>query len=456
MSLCQRVTSSAPLAAGKNTNGEFWIRRLWDAKTRGRGRTDADVEKLNMDQHDVFGSVGATPIAAVAKQPQATQPRPAPDRVEQSVPGGKVCGYLLDISKICGPVTKEMLRECKNPAPSDSNNPKPPDRSTLFASYIIRFSTACGLRPSDLVHVIIPGREDVLNCLPFADNYSWRPRTADPEMIRKAKEFLGTDEEPDCRILSLTRHPAGPIIRQGAQIAPISNSYFLILASHVNASTSWTRSILFYWQDSEAACRWHARNLVHQTVPIRHMRAESQPLFVTYVRVFTQLSLTLREHISWLAQPCRTEPRADMFLDSRLMPVGSFLTQFKKMLLLTGLTIWAVCDVKARVFTLTGKTPGKNWHWKFEKRHLSLIRAKPTGLDPKRAQNFNKSNVMDFFGKLKELSDSFDGIPPQNLWNMDEKGIQMGGGRKRKGNKFYYKVLRNANTGVFGVITSSW
>ena len=34
--------------------------------------------------------------------------------------------------------------------------------------------------------------------------------------------------------------------------------------------------------------------------------------------------------------------------------------------------------------------------------------------------------------------DQRGGIPPEHIWNMDEKGIQLGGGRKNSGKKFLY------------------
>jgi len=38
----------------------------------------------------------------------------------------------------------------------------------------------------------------------------------------------------------------------------------------------------------------------------------------------------------------------------------------------------------------------------------------------------------------KKLEDDHDGIPPEHHWNMDEKGNQMGGGRKNTGAKFIF------------------
>jgi len=41
--------------------------------------------------------------------------------------------------------------------------------------------------------------------------------------------------------------------------------------------------------------------------------------------------------------------------------------------------------------------------------------------------------VADYFEKRKKLNDKYGGIPPEQDWNMDEKGLQMGGGWKNNG-----------------------
>ncbi|EGN97287.1 hypothetical protein SERLA73DRAFT_153734 [Serpula lacrymans var. lacrymans S7.3] len=63
---------------------------------------------------------------------------------------------------------------------------------------------------------------------------------------------------------------------------------------------------------------------------------------------------------------------------------------------------------------------------------------KPQSLDPKRAMNFNKHAVQDYFEKQRQINKIFNGIPPEHDWNMDEKGIQMEGGQKNSGSKFYF------------------
>jgi len=82
--------------------------------------------------------------------------------------------------------------------------------------------------------------------------------------------------------------------------------------------------------------------------------------------------------------------------------------------------------------------PGKNWVRRFLSCHADIIVAKPRGLDPKRAQNFNKAMTMEYFDMRKALDDKFEGISPEHNWNIDEKGCQMGGGRKGDNSKFTF------------------
>jgi hypothetical protein len=88
--------------------------------------------------------------------------------------------------------------------------------------------------------------------------------------------------------------------------------------------------------------------------------------------------------------------------------------------------------------TISGKSLGKTWAKSFLKRHPEMVLAKPQKLDPKRADHFNKAVVTDFFEKWQALLDEHSGIPPEHIWNMDKKGIQLGGSRKNCGKKFIY------------------
>lgn len=87
-------------------------------------------------------------------------------------------------------------------------------------------------------------------------------------------------------------------------------------------------------------------------------------------------------------------------------------------------------QVAQKASELAGRAPGKNWVDRFLKKHNhSLHSAKGHGLDPKRAKAFNPTTVADHFQQLQKSIDMFD-IPPQNIYNWDEKGLQLGGGRK--------------------------
>lgn len=83
---------------------------------------------------------------------------------------------------------------------------------------------------------------------------------------------------------------------------------------------------------------------------------------------------------------------------------------------------------------------------------------KPSGLDPKRASCFNRTTIDDHFRQLGELLES-DDILWSNVYNMDEKGCQRGGGRRMHAIKYliprnrrpHYK-LRSANLELVTII----
>lgn len=97
---------------------------------------------------------------------------------------------------------------------------------------------------------------------------------------------------------------------------------------------------------------------------------------------------------------------------------------------------WGKADLRGMITNITGKPVGRNYVDRFLSNHRNELKlAKPSKLDPKRAKNFNRSNVLDHLTKWQELDKKYGGIPPANIFNLDEKGIQMGGGRKNSGRK---------------------
>jgi hypothetical protein len=88
---------------------------------------------------------------------------------------------------------------------------------------------------------------------------------------------------------------------------------------------------------------------------------------------------------------------------------------------------------------LTGEhhLPARNWIYSFlaQNPHLDLKRL--TGLDPKCAQCFNRSIVERHFQLLGDFLKEHK-IAWENVYNMDEKGIQLGGRRKLDNTKYLY------------------
>jgi hypothetical protein len=96
------------------------------------------------------------------------------------------------------------------------------------------------------------------------------------------------------------------------------------------------------------------------------------------------------------------------------------------------------------VFDISGITPGSNWISRFEKRHPEICASRPGNLDPKRAQNFNPTNIGHFYKLLKDIYDAYPTLPPENIWNMDEKGVQFGGGRKRSKKYYHLRSMKRS------------
>ena len=80
-------------------------------------------------------------------------------------------------------------------------------------------------------------------------------------------------------------------------------------------------------------------------------------------------------------------------------------------------------------------------------RHPDLKLSRATGLDHKRATAFNFEAVQDFFHKFVKIKEEKD-IPWENIYNMDEKGIQLGGGRKKGKKKWVFSRLDRARCKV--------
>lgn len=85
--------------------------------------------------------------------------------------------------------------------------------------------------------------------------------------------------------------------------------------------------------------------------------------------------------------------------------------------------------VAEHAFVISGTRVGEHWVDRFRRRHPELKAKWTTGLEKCRADNLNEHTVNGFYDILQELVETYQ-ITPENTYNMDEKGIQLGVGKK--------------------------
>ena len=78
---------------------------------------------------------------------------------------------------------------------------------------------------------------------------------------------------------------------------------------------------------------------------------------------------------------------------------------------------------------ILGKPVSKSWLKRFLARHTDLKVKTTTSLEKCRAKALNPVAVKGFYDILEGVVEEF-GIKPENTWNMDEKGVQLGIGVK--------------------------
>ncbi|GBE87152.1 hypothetical protein SCP_1003990 [Sparassis crispa] len=93
--------------------------------------------------------------------------------------------------------------------------------------------------------------------------------------------------------------------------------------------------------------------------------------------------------------------------------------------------------ISPKVKALCGKDPNPKWIERFLMRNPDCTMGRPADLDPKRASAFNYTTVNHHFEELQKTIDLYD-IPPCNMFNFDEIGIQLGGGRKGSREQFFF------------------
>ncbi|KIJ31785.1 hypothetical protein M422DRAFT_185461 [Sphaerobolus stellatus SS14] len=91
---------------------------------------------------------------------------------------------------------------------------------------------------------------------------------------------------------------------------------------------------------------------------------------------------------------------------------------------------WTRLNIRERVYKMKNQSPSDKWVERFLVRHADQIEAaRSRPLDPKRARAFNPKTVNHFFDLLESIIQRYQ-IPVENIYNTDEKGLQLGGGKK--------------------------
>lgn len=156
---------------------------------------------------------------------------------------------------------------------------------------------------------------------------------------------------------------------------------------------------------------------------------------------------TIREAATLFDVPYHTLRRRVLHLNQSSFVVNRrqrLLTEAKEDALVDWLMFHGHCGhavnkrtIKPMVHALCGRIPSPKWLRGFMVRHPEIKLARPSGLDPKRAQAFNFTVVTEHFKTLSETLSKFQ-IPWENVYNMDEKGLQLGGGRKGRREKYFF------------------
>ncbi|KAF9501134.1 hypothetical protein BDN71DRAFT_1426782 [Pleurotus eryngii] len=147
---------------------------------------------------------------------------------------------------------------------------------------------------------------------------------------------------------------------------------------------------------------------------------------------------TLRQHHLGQSHTCRSFHRHQQLLSDA-----------QEQVLIDWISLFAECgdpvgrqEILIMAGKICGQEPSASWIPIFLRRHPDIKLSRPSGLDLKRAQAFNRPTVEKYFEKVKKIIERYQ-IPWENIYNMDEKGCQRGGGRKCSPKKYFFqRILR--------------
>lgn len=107
---------------------------------------------------------------------------------------------------------------------------------------------------------------------------------------------------------------------------------------------------------------------------------------------------------------------------------------------------WTNRELIARAQELAepGVSVTQSWCRRFLRRHSQKLKYKfAYELDPKRASGFNRATMSAHYSAFKKMMNDYN-IPAAHLYNMDEKGLQIGGGRSTSRRKHIFGLLQKS------------
>lgn len=184
------------------------------------------------------------------------------------------------------------------------------------------------------------------------------------------------------------------------------------------------------------------------------LRAQEKPNICAYAAEHHLPYDTLCRRYLSISKPAYRAHEQQQFLNAR---TESILVEWLAHLSDTGHPI-TIRTIRIKVAALCGKKPCRGWIPAFLRRNPDIKLSKSSGLDPRRAQAVNREVVGRHFDHFKKIIKDH-AIPPENIYNMDEKGCQRGGGRKKSARKYFiprhrrpaYKI-RSANLELITII----
>ncbi|THH14570.1 hypothetical protein EUX98_g9594 [Antrodiella citrinella] len=140
----------------------------------------------------------------------------------------------------------------------------------------------------------------------------------------------------------------------------------------------------------------------------------------------------------WRRLKGRALPRKKAFVKYQLLnpQQEEVLKKWVQFLALSGRPL-CKRTIAPKIQDLCGKVPSRRYVYRWLRRHPDLTLGRAIGLDTKRARCFNYQTVQHHFNLLQREINEKD-IPIQNIYNFDEIGIQLGGGRTISGELHFF------------------